>query len=102
MQLSQCSHTLSWLFATHSSAAAAAAAAAGGAAAAGADQQQQAAALPPPFGPTELLVRLHALTPAKDGVSNRRLIAAIETALHSPEVFKQEVVAAVSFGRDCC
>ena len=60
-----------------------------------------AAPAAPHFGATELLVRLHALTPAKDGVSNRRLISAIETALHSPEVFKQEVVAAVrDLGRD--
>ena len=77
----------------YASPAATAAAAAAGAGA--------AAAAPPPqppthYAPAELLVALHALTPAKDGISNRALIAAIETALHCPEVFKQDVVAAVS------
>jgi hypothetical protein len=62
-----------------------------------------AAAAPPRppahFGATQLLVQLHGLTPARDQISNKRLIAAIEAALHAPEVFKQEVVAAVSVGR---
>lgn len=47
------------------------------------------------FSPAELLVALHALDPARDGVPPRLLMAAVDAALHAPDVFPQQAIAQV-------
>lgn len=51
--------------------------------------------MPPHFTASELLLALHVIDPKKSGVPLRRIIAAIDTALHSPESFPQSTVAQV-------
>jgi hypothetical protein len=47
------------------------------------------------FSPAELLVALHGLDPGRDGIPPRSLMTAVDTALHTPDVFPQTAVAQV-------
>ncbi len=47
------------------------------------------------FGGSELLVALHGIDPQRDGVPLKAVMAAVDTALRSPDVFPQQVIAQV-------
>ena len=47
------------------------------------------------FGGSELLVALHGIDPQRDGVPLKAVMAAVDAALRSPDVFPQQVIAQV-------
>lgn len=56
----------------------------------------------PVFSPAELLVALHGLDPARDGLAPRTLMAAVDAALHAPDIFPQQAVAQALQQMECC
>ena len=49
----------------------------------------------PPVSPAELLVAVHKLEPARDGVSLRKVMDAMQVCFGMKEVYKQDVLAVV-------
>ena len=47
------------------------------------------------FGGSELLVALHGIDPQRDCVPLKAVMAAVDAALRSPDIFPQQVIAQV-------